>query len=65
MRAAETWLATRATVTLRPDNRLVITRAWETPAARLNGALQLSKGLAKILSQTAVMGDSQPSDAIA
>jgi transcription-repair coupling factor (superfamily II helicase) len=34
---------------LRPDNRLAVTRAWGDPKARLNGALQLSKGLAKIL----------------
>jgi transcription-repair coupling factor (superfamily II helicase) len=34
---------------LRPDNRLAVTRAWSDPKARLNGALQLSKGLAKIL----------------
>jgi transcription-repair coupling factor (superfamily II helicase) len=34
---------------LRPDHKLVITREWPTPAARLNGALQLSKGLAKII----------------
>ena len=34
---------------LRPDSKLVINRAWADPAARLNGALQLSKGLAKIL----------------
>jgi transcription-repair coupling factor (superfamily II helicase) len=32
---------------LRPDNRLVITRPWASGAARLNGALQLSRGLAK------------------
>ena len=32
---------------LRPDSKLAITRAWADPAARLNGALQLSKGLAK------------------
>ncbi len=32
---------------LRPDSKLAITRAWGDPAARLNGALQLSKGLAK------------------
>ena len=38
------------TAKLRPDNKLVITRAWNTAKARLNGALQLSKGLAKILS---------------
>jgi transcription-repair coupling factor (superfamily II helicase) len=32
---------------LRPDSKVVVTRAWPDPAARLNGALQLSKGLAK------------------
>jgi transcription-repair coupling factor (superfamily II helicase) len=32
---------------LRPDNKLVINRAWGDPKARLNGALQLSRGLAK------------------
>jgi transcription-repair coupling factor (superfamily II helicase) len=39
----------KGTARLRPDSRLVVTRAWDTPKARLNGALQLSKGLAKIL----------------
>ena len=34
---------------LRPDNKLVIARNWEDAPARLHGALQLSKGLAKIL----------------
>jgi len=34
---------------LRPDNKLVITRNWEDSKSRLNGALQLSRGLAKIL----------------
>jgi transcription-repair coupling factor (superfamily II helicase) len=37
------------TAKLRPDSRLVITRSWPDPIARLNGALQLSRGLAKIL----------------
>jgi transcription-repair coupling factor (superfamily II helicase) len=32
---------------LRPDHKLVVTRSWADPKARLNGALQLSKGLAK------------------
>ena len=32
---------------LRPDNKLVVNRNWGDPQARLNGALQLSKGLAK------------------
>ncbi len=34
---------------LRPDMRLSIARAWADPKARLNGALQLSKGLAKLV----------------
>ena len=38
------------TAKLRPDGKLAITRAWGNPAARLNGALQLSKGLAKVAS---------------
>ena len=36
------------TARLRPDNKLVVNRNWPDPAARLNGALQLSKGLAKV-----------------
>ena len=32
---------------LRPDSKLVVQRAWEDPRARLNGALQISRGLAK------------------
>jgi transcription-repair coupling factor (superfamily II helicase) len=36
------------TAKLRPDSKLVITRSWGDPVARLNGALQLSKGLAKV-----------------
>ena len=32
---------------LRPDSKLVVTRAWGDPKARLNGALQISKGLAQ------------------
>ena len=32
---------------LRPDSKLVVTRTWGDPKARLHGALQLSKGLAK------------------
>jgi transcription-repair coupling factor (superfamily II helicase) len=33
---------------LRPDSRLVINRIWHDPESRLNGCLQLSKGLASI-----------------
>jgi len=32
---------------LRPDSKLALTRVWADPRARLHGALQLSKGLAK------------------
>lgn len=35
------------TAKLRPDGKLAITRVWPNAAARLNGGLQLSKGLAK------------------
>ena len=35
------------TAKLRPDMKLVITRVWANPSARLHGALQLSRGLAK------------------
>ncbi len=34
---------------LRPDSKLVVARNWPDAAARINGALQLSRGLAKIL----------------
>ncbi len=34
---------------LRPDSKMVITRHWPEPPQRLNGALQLSRGLAKIV----------------
>ncbi|MET0240115.1 MAG: transcription-repair coupling factor [Sphingobium sp.] len=35
------------TARLRPDSKLVIQRVWKDAKARLNGALQLSRGLAK------------------
>jgi transcription-repair coupling factor (superfamily II helicase) len=35
---------------LRPDSKLVISREWPDGKARINGALQLSRGLAKIVS---------------
>ncbi len=38
----------KGTAKLRPDMKLSIVREWETPKARLNGALQLSRGLAKV-----------------
>jgi len=33
---------------LRPDSKMTIARNWPTPDARLNGALQLSRGLARV-----------------
>ncbi|MBW4329317.1 transcription-repair coupling factor [Stakelama sp. CBK3Z-3] len=38
------------TAKLRPDMKLVITRAWNDPKTRLNAALKLSRGLAKAVS---------------
>jgi transcription-repair coupling factor (superfamily II helicase) len=38
----------KGTAKLRPDSKLVITRNWPDPAARINGALQLSTGLARV-----------------
>jgi transcription-repair coupling factor (superfamily II helicase) len=35
------------TAKLRPDMKLVVTRAWATPQSRLNAALQISRGLAR------------------
>jgi transcription-repair coupling factor (superfamily II helicase) len=35
------------TAKLRPDMKLVVARAFATPKARLNAALQISRGLAK------------------
>jgi transcription-repair coupling factor (superfamily II helicase) len=39
---------------LRPDSKMAVSRDWPTADARLNGALQLSRGLARV----AVAGDS-------
>lgn len=33
---------------LRPDSKLVVSRNWTTPDARLDGALQLSRGLSRV-----------------
>ncbi len=39
----------QGTAKLRPDMKLVINRAWSDPASRLNGLLQLTKGLSGIV----------------
>jgi transcription-repair coupling factor (superfamily II helicase) len=36
------------TIKLRPDSKIVITRVWNDPKARLNGLYQLTKGLSQI-----------------
>jgi transcription-repair coupling factor (superfamily II helicase) len=36
------------TIKLRPDNKIVVTRTWGDPQARLNGLFQLTKGLSAI-----------------
>jgi len=38
---------------LRPDMKLVINRAWNDPISRLNGLLQLTKGLSNIAKKAA------------
>ncbi|HYG47729.1 MAG TPA: transcription-repair coupling factor [Allosphingosinicella sp.] len=40
----------KGTAKLRPDSKLVISRNWPDAPSRINGALQLSRGLARILS---------------
>jgi transcription-repair coupling factor (superfamily II helicase) len=34
---------------LRPDSKMVVSRDWPTPEARLTGSLQLSRGLARVV----------------
>jgi transcription-repair coupling factor (superfamily II helicase) len=44
------------TIKLRPDNKLVVNRAWADPKARLNGLLQLTKGLSTIAKKAGKAG---------
>ena len=41
------------TIKLRPDSKLVVTRVWANPQARLNGLYQVTKGLAAIARKAA------------
>ena len=34
---------------LRPDSKMIVSRDWPTPEARLNGAVQISRGLARVV----------------
>jgi len=43
---------------LRPDSKLAVSRDWPSAEARLNGALQLSRGLARV----AVAGSAMPKE---
>ena len=38
----------KGTAKLRPDSKLAVSRDWPSAEARLNGALQLSRGLARV-----------------
>ena len=38
----------RGAAKLRPDSKLALSRDWPTPDARLTGAMQLSRGLARV-----------------
>ncbi|NUR45849.1 MAG: transcription-repair coupling factor, partial [Sphingomonas sp.] len=38
----------KGTAKLRPDSKMIVTRNWPTPETRLDGALQLSRGLARV-----------------
>ncbi len=44
------------TAKLRPDMKLVINRAWDDPQARLNGLVQLTKGLSGIVEKAKARG---------
>jgi transcription-repair coupling factor (superfamily II helicase) len=43
----------QGTIKLRPDSKLVVTRVWGDPKARLNGLVQLTKGLSAIARKAA------------
>ena len=38
----------KGTAKLRPDSKMIVSREWPTSDARLNGAVQLSRGLARV-----------------
>jgi transcription-repair coupling factor (superfamily II helicase) len=45
---------------LRPDSKLVIARNWPTPEARLEGAVQLSRGLARVAAASGAAQELEP-----
>ena len=44
------------TIKLRPDNKIAVTRVWGDPQARLNGLIQLTKGLSAIARKARAAG---------
>jgi len=50
----------KGTAKLRPDSRLAISRDWPTAEARLAGALQLSRGLARVLAASEAKRELEP-----
>jgi transcription-repair coupling factor (superfamily II helicase) len=46
----------KGTAKLRPDQKLLIQRVWSDPASRINGLIQLSKGLAGIVKKSVKAG---------
>jgi transcription-repair coupling factor (superfamily II helicase) len=45
---------------LRPDSKLVVSRDWPTGEARLNGALQISRGLMRVLGASEAQKELEP-----
>lgn len=45
---------------LRPDSKLVISRDWPSGDARLNGALQISRGLMRVLAASDAKKELEP-----
>jgi transcription-repair coupling factor (superfamily II helicase) len=45
---------------LRPDSKMTIVRNWPTPEARLNGAVQLSRGLARVAAASETSKELEP-----
>jgi transcription-repair coupling factor (superfamily II helicase) len=45
---------------LRPDSKLVVSRDWPTGESRLNGALQISRGLMRVLAASEAKTELEP-----
>jgi transcription-repair coupling factor (superfamily II helicase) len=45
---------------LRPDSKLIVSRDWPTGEARLNGALQISRGLMRVLAASDTKKELEP-----